>query len=87
MKIRHKKAAAKYLRRCPAREYARLAKALAGLAELQGDIVRLSGTPNAYRLKVPPYRILFEYIPGSDLITVTDIKPRGDAYKRKELTK
>jgi mRNA-degrading endonuclease RelE of RelBE toxin-antitoxin system len=81
MKVIYKSAAEKYLRKCSARDYARLVAALAGLAALKGNIVPLKGKRGVYRLKVPPYRIIFEYTPGSDTITVTGIKPRGDAYK------
>jgi mRNA-degrading endonuclease RelE of RelBE toxin-antitoxin system len=78
---RLKKEAEKYLAKCPKREYDKLKQALIGLENLEGDIVRLKGRKNEYRLKVPPYRILFEYIPGREYITVTKISPRGDAYK------
>jgi mRNA-degrading endonuclease RelE of RelBE toxin-antitoxin system len=81
MKTKLKKSAEKYLLKLPEREYNRLMRALAGLEKLEGDIVRLQGRKNTYRLKTPPYRILFEYAPGDEHITVTKISTRGDAYK------
>lgn len=81
MKVVLKKQAEKYLAKCSKNDYDRLAKALKGLATLDGDIIRLQGRENEYRLKIPPYRIIFEYIPGDNCITVVKISPRGDAYK------
>jgi mRNA-degrading endonuclease RelE of RelBE toxin-antitoxin system len=81
MKVRLKKSAEKYLLKCPKREYGKLVAALAGLETLDGDIARLQGVKDTYRLKIPPYRILFEYKPGGEHIIVTKISPRGDAYK------
>jgi len=37
----------------------KLFKALDGLRELKGDIVKLKGHSNCYRLKIHHYRILF----------------------------
>ena len=43
-----------------------------------GDIKKLKGYSIAYRLRVGDYRVLFDM---SDNIKVTDILPRGEAYK------
>ncbi|MCL2212219.1 MAG: type II toxin-antitoxin system RelE/ParE family toxin [Oscillospiraceae bacterium] len=43
-----------------------------------GDVKKLQGYTNTYRLRVGEYRILFEI---SEQIIVLDILPRGSAYK------
>ena len=81
MTVKLKKQAEKYFAKCDKSAYNKIAKALKGLENLDGDIVRLEGRKDEYRLKIPPYRVIFEYIVGNDHITVTKISPRGDAYK------
>ena len=44
-----------------------------------GDVKKLKGYTNAYRLRVGDYRILYDL---SDNIEITDVLPRGSAYKR-----
>ena len=44
-----------------------------------GDIKKLQGYSNAYRLRVGEYRILFDI---SENIEITNILPRGEAYKK-----
>ena len=43
-----------------------------------GDVKKLQGHKNAYRLRVGDYRILFD-MDGE--IEITNVLPRGDAYK------
>ena len=43
-----------------------------------GDVKKLQGYKNAYRLRVGDYRILFNMKEG---IEITDVLPRGAAYK------
>ena len=43
-----------------------------------GDVKKLKGYTNAFRLRVGDYRILFDM---SELIEITDVLPRGQAYK------
>lgn len=72
--------AAKYLKRLNEPEKSRIIKALEKL-ELEppeGDIKNLSGK-DGYRLRVGGYRVLFGI--KSDIIVITDIAPRGQAYK------
>jgi mRNA interferase RelE/StbE len=45
-----------------------------------GDVKKLKGYSNAYRLRVGDYRILFDM---NGEIEITAILPRGDAYKNK----
>ena len=43
-----------------------------------GDVKKLQGYKNAYRLRVGDYRILFDM---DENIEITDVLPRGTAYK------
>ena len=43
-----------------------------------GDVKKLKGYSNAYRLRVGEYRILFDM---NGKIEITNILPRGKAYK------
>jgi len=43
-----------------------------------GDVKKLQGCKNAYRLRVGDYRILFDM---DGRIEITDVLPRGAAYK------
>ena len=82
MNITLSKQAIKYLDKCDNKTYNRLKAAIDGLATFDGDIVKLQGRKDEYRLKKPPYRIIFFHIFGSDDIHVKNIYPRGDAYKK-----
>ena len=45
-----------------------------------GDVKKLKGYTNEYRLRVGNYRVLFSL--EDDIITIKDVLPRGEAYKR-----
>ena len=45
-----------------------------------GDIKKLTGLDNAYRLRVGNLRVLFSL--EDEKIIINDILPRGQAYKR-----
>ena len=45
-----------------------------------GDIKKLKGYQNDYRLRVGNFRVLFSL--ENDIITIKDVLPRGEAYKR-----
>jgi len=77
-----KKQPEKYLSKCQNKIYEKIHAALIGLESWDGDIKKLEGRKNEYRLKLPPFRIIFTYIKGEDVITVTRIDTRGDAYKK-----
>ena len=47
----------------------------------EGDIKPLLGKAGYFRLRVGKYRVLFRY--ENDTIFVTNIDPRGQAYKKK----
>lgn len=73
MQIRYKKKAEKYINTCDQQIKRRLK---AGIEKLPfGDVSKLQGYDNEYRL-----RVLFTM--EEDIITINDIKPRGQVYKR-----
>ena len=45
-----------------------------------GDIKKLKGYQYDYRLRVGNFRVLFSL--ENDIITIKDVLPRGQAYKR-----
>ena len=45
-----------------------------------GDIKKLSGYQNLYRLRIGDYRIIFEI--KDETVIVRDVLPRGQAYKK-----
>lgn len=45
-----------------------------------GDIKKLKGYRNDYRLRVGNFRVLFSL--ENDIITIKDVLPRGQVYKR-----
>jgi len=47
----------------------------------EGDIIPLAGHAGYFRARVGNYRILFRY--ENNTIFVTNIDPRGQAYKKK----
>ncbi len=61
MELILKKQPQKYLASVDKNVRNKLYIAIEGLRELSGDIVKLKGTKNFYRLKIPHYRILFTY--------------------------
>ncbi len=46
-----------------------------------GDIKKLKGYTNAYRLRVGDYRVIYDMM--DDMIRINNVLPRGDAYKGK----
>lgn len=61
MEIVLKKQPQKYLAVIDRNTRNKLFKALDGLSRLEGNIVKLKGKLNEYRLKIDHYRIIFEY--------------------------
>ena len=89
VEIRLKKQVEKYMNKCDLKTYTKIKNALEKLKKLDGDIKRMEGS-SLYRLKIPPYRILFsqEYGYNDDneeimILTAHRIGPRGDVYKKK----
>lgn len=77
MRIEYKKRAVKYINSTDKPTKKRLKEAIERIPF--GDIKKLSGFENEYRLRVGDLRILFTI--ENDIITINDIKPRGQAYK------
>lgn len=77
MRIEYKKKAVKYINSADKPTKKRLKEAIEKIPF--GDIKKLSGFENEYRLRVGDLRILFTV--ENDIITINDIKPRGQAYK------
>lgn len=77
MQIKYSKQAYKYLTKLhkPKRE-----KLIAAINQIPaGDIVKMRGIENLYRLRVNDYRVL--YTPEYDIIKIEKIGSRGDIYK------
>ncbi|MCL2293247.1 MAG: type II toxin-antitoxin system RelE/ParE family toxin [Spirochaetes bacterium] len=80
MKVVLEKKAIKYFERLSKSTRIRINEALRGLScePPQGDIKKLQGRSN-YRLRVGNLRVLYRIEP--DVIIITNIAPRGQAYK------
>jgi len=79
VEIELKKQPEKYLKKTDSVTYGKLMRAIDGLRELEGDIVKLKGTEK-YRLKIYHYRIIFAYDSVNNIIVVEEIGSRGDIY-------
>lgn len=78
-----RKKAMKFINKQDRNQQERILKAIYALP-LIGDIKKMSGEDNLYRLRVGDYRILFEMLPKSNTVTlidVTDADNRGQIYK------
>lgn len=78
MQIEYKKKAIKYINSADKPTKKRLKEAIEKIPF--GDIKKLAGLENEYRLRVGDLRVLFTV--ENDIITINDVKPRGEAYKR-----
>ena len=78
MQIEYSRLAVKYINSQDKPTNKRLKDAIEKIP--QGDIKKLKGLDNEYRLRVGDLRVLFS-IEG-DMIIIDDILPRGQAYKR-----
>lgn len=78
MQIEYKKKAVKYINAADKLTKKRLKEAIEKLP--YGDIRKLTGFENEYRLRVGDLRVLFTV--ENDIIIINDIKPRGQIYKR-----
>jgi len=78
------KSAEKQLRRLPLTERSRVASAIdvLGSNPFGGDVVKLAGKGNAWRLRVGNYRIIFELFPKEKVLFIYDIARRtSSTYK------
>lgn len=78
MQIEYRKKAVKYINSCDRATKQRLKIAIEKLP--LGDIKKLSGLENDYRLRVGDLRVLFSI--EEDKIIINNILPRGQTYKR-----
>lgn len=78
MQIEYKKKAVKYINSTNSTTKKRLKNAIEKIPF--GDIKKLTGLENEYRLRVGDLRVLFTV--EDDIITVNEIGPRGQIYKK-----
>ena len=78
MQIEYSKEAIKHIKTLDKPTKQRIKLAIEKLPS--GDIKKLVGYENDYRLRVGDYRVLFSK--SDDIIIIKDILPRGEAYKR-----
>ena len=73
------KAALKFISKQPPQAKRRLFQALSKLPE--GDVIKMSGKFNMYRLRVGSYRIIYSVDNDRLIIKVIEAGNRGDMYK------
>lgn len=78
LKITFEKGAAKHISKIDKPSKARIKQAIDKLPA--GDVKKLQGFANEYRLRVGDLRVLFSV--EEDTIIIKDVLPRGQAYKR-----
>lgn len=77
-----RKKAMKFIRKQDSKQQQRIITAIYKLP-LEGDIRKMQGEDNLYRLRVGDYRVLFEMYPKDNtltLIEITDADNRGQIY-------
>ena len=87
MKVLLRPIAARYFGRLNTTDKDRLRAAFTGLAKEppEGDIRPLAGQPGYFRLRVGGYRALYRI--EDNIIFVTNIDPRGQAYGKRSRRK
>ena len=75
--------AEKFISRLPRPEKERVLRAIARLPDA-GDIKRMQGSTDLYRLRVGEYRILYHVDHGRLIVCVIDAGNRGEIYKKHE---
>lgn len=76
-----KKPAKKFIDGLPMNERRRIVDAIERLPD-SGDIKRLQGHNDLFRLRVGAYRIIYTVDHGQLIVCVVDADSRGDIYKR-----
>ena len=79
-RIELSKDAEKFLLKQPSRQQARIVEALMKLPAV-GDIKKMSGHDDLYRLRVGDYRVIYRVEHQVLLVMVLQIGNRGDIYK------
>lgn len=77
MQIKYEKEAAKHINKMDKPTKQRIKNAIEKLPS--GDVVKLQGQTEDYRLRVGDLRVLFSF--QNDIIIIKDVLPRGQAYK------
>lgn len=78
MEIKYKRKAVKYIESCDKLTKNRLKVSIENLP--LGDVKKLKGFEDEYRLRVGDLRVLFSAQNG--IISINDIQSRGQVYKR-----
>lgn len=78
--IKYEKRCLKYLKKLDKNTQFRIVKAINELP--LGDVKRLQGNTESYRLRVGNYRIIFCKDDESLIILVLEIGPRGEVYNK-----
>lgn len=78
MQIEYKKKAVKYINSCDKPTKKRLKESIEKLP--LGDVTKIQGLDYEYRLRVGDLSVLFTL--ENDTITINEVKPRGQIYKR-----
>lgn len=78
MQIEYSKKAVKYINSADKPTKKRLKEAIEKIPF--GDIIKLQGVEDGYRLRVGDLRVLFTM--ENDVVYIERILPRGEAYKR-----
>ena len=76
--IKYSKQAFKYLSKLPKPKAEQIITSINKLPNNEGDIKKMKGIDNLYRLRVGDYRVLFS--PSFDIIKIEKIGARGDVY-------
>ena len=80
-KIKYNKAALKFLDKQDKKQRLRIYKAIYQLPN-NGDIKRLKGYNNKYRLRVGDFRIIYDKFDNELIISIINIDNRGQAYNQ-----
>ena len=78
--IKYEKGCLKYLKRLAKQTQVRIISAINQLPF--GDVKKLHGIPDSYRLRVGDYRIIFYKDDEQLTIRILEIASRGEIYKR-----
>jgi len=83
VRIEWKKSTKKDLRKLQAAMAARILEAVEGLGAnpFPHGVEKLAGSEHAYRIRVGDYRIVFEVVPGSELVEIQRVRHRKDVYR------
>ena len=80
MQVEYSKQAKKYLQKLDKSNREKIEKAIEDLKDSKGDIIKMEHL-GIFRLKLPPFRIGFDYDRKTKTIEIILIRPRGDFYK------